>query len=384
VFQTVCGRIAEYLDFPPESAAGTTATLALWAVLSYVYPAWDAVPYLSLGGPMSSGKTRVLDVLQRLTLRPVSSSNLTAPALFRVLHAYGGTMLYDEAERLRQSTPDVQEINSVLLAGYRRGGTAIRLEPVDDTFRPVRFGVYGPKALACIAGLPPALASRCVRVVMSRAAAGSPKPRRRIDADTAAWQSARDDLHGLALEHGPRWVELASSKHVVPADLGGRNYELWQPLLALAGWFEEHGAENLLGLVQAHALTSVAAAADDTVPEADEILLELLAEAVRGLHQPTSKELLAAARLRDEATFKRWQTGWVTGRLKAYGIPTPRKSNGARRYRDVTPAQLREIGERYGIDLGFGGVEPTPESVPVVTAVPRGARSGTAAECRSL
>ena len=109
--------------------------------------------------------------------------------------------------------------------------------------------------------------------------------------------------------------------------------------------------------MQSHALASVSAAADDAVPEADEILLELLAEAVRDHRPPTSKELLDAAKVRDEATFKRWQTGWVTGRLKAYGIPTPRKSNGARRYRDVTPAQLREIGERYGIDLGFGGAE---------------------------
>ena len=28
------------------------------------------------------------------------------------------------------------------------------------------FDVYGPKALACIAGLPPALASRCIPVTM--------------------------------------------------------------------------------------------------------------------------------------------------------------------------------------------------------------------------
>src|SRR5262249_60873535 len=75
VFQNVCSLIAQYLEFPPEAAAGTTATLALWAVFTYLYPAWDAVPYLSLGGPMASGKTRVLDVLQRLAFRPESSSH---------------------------------------------------------------------------------------------------------------------------------------------------------------------------------------------------------------------------------------------------------------------------------------------------------------------
>ncbi|MBM3982936.1 MAG: hypothetical protein FJ304_22225, partial [Planctomycetes bacterium] len=147
VFKGVSERIAHFLDFGDDGAApGTTATLALWTILSYCYPAWDAVPYLSVGGPMGSGKSRVLDVLQRLAFRPLSSSNVTGPALFRTLHASGGVVLYDEAERLRQSTPDQQELISLFLAGYRRGGCATRLEPLPDGgFRPVKYDVYGPK-----------------------------------------------------------------------------------------------------------------------------------------------------------------------------------------------------------------------------------------------
>jgi hypothetical protein len=353
VFRNVCERFAHYLDFPADAAPGTTATLALWTVLTYAYPAWDALPYLFVGGPLASGKSRVLDVLQRLTFRPLSSSSLTAPTLFRTLHAAGGTMLYDEAERLRQSTPEQQELQSVFLCGYRRGGCATRLEPVGDSFRPVRFDVFGPKALACIAGLPPTLASRCIPVTMFRSAADSEKPKRRIDADALTWQSVRDDLHVLALEHGPEWMELASRTGVVPPGIGGRNYELWQPLLALAWWFQERGCDRLLGLVQAHAGASVASAKDDAIPEADEVLLELLTERVLAHEPPTSGELLAAARQRDEATFKTWQPKTVTTRLKTYGIAVPAKTNGERRYRDVTPARLREIQQRYGVDLGI-------------------------------
>jgi hypothetical protein len=350
----VCGRVAEYLDFPPDAAPGTTAALALWAVLSYLYSAFDAVPYLYVGGPMGSGKSRVLDVLQRLVFRPVASSNVSAPTVFRTLHAYGGTMLFDEAERLRQSTPDQQEIQSVFLAGYRRGGCATRLEPVGDSFRPVRFEVYGPKALACIAGLPPTLASRCVPITMFRSAADSEKPKKRIDADPARWQAVRDDLHVLVLEHGPDWVGLAARRDVVPAGIGGRNYELWQPLLALAGWFQDHGADNLLGLLQRFALASVAGAKDDAIPEADEVLLELLAERIKAHDPPTTGELLASARQRDEVTFGKWWTAKTVGnRLKTYGIPVPAKVGGARRYRDVTPAQLVQIQQRYGVDLGL-------------------------------
>ncbi len=83
-----------------------------------------------------------------------------------------------------------------------------------DSFQSVSFDVYGPKALACINGLPPALASRAIPISMIRAAADSPKPRRRIDAHPERWQALRDDLHIMALEHGPRWPELSQPSTV--------------------------------------------------------------------------------------------------------------------------------------------------------------------------
>src|SRR5262249_8067223 len=158
-------------DLPADTAAGTTATVALWVVLTYCYQAWPAVPYLFVGGPIGSGKSRLFEILIRLVFRALASSNLTGPALFRTLHDRGGTLVYDEAERLRQATDaGQQELLSMLLAGYKRGGQATRLEPIGDSFRSVAFDVYGPKALACVAGLPPALASRCIPVTMFRAA----------------------------------------------------------------------------------------------------------------------------------------------------------------------------------------------------------------------
>jgi hypothetical protein len=354
-FQSVCERINHFLDMPAATAQGTTATLALWVILTYTYPAWDAVPYLYVGGPLGSGKSRVLEVLQRVVFRPLSSSNLTAPTLFRTLHSQGGVLLLDEAERVRQATPDQQELQTILLSGYKRGVTASRLEKLaDGSFQPTQFAVYGPKALACIAGLQPTLSSRCVPVMMFRSAANSPKPKRRLDADPMAWQTVRDDLHALALEHGPTWAQLPALAHVVPSGIGGRNYELWQPLLALAGWLEEHGSDGLLPLVQEHARETVANAKDDAVPEADEILLELLTARVVDHYPPTSAELLKSAQERDPITFKLWTPNGVTRRLGAYGITTPKKVNGERRYRDVLPAQLEEIQAHYGVSLGLG------------------------------
>jgi hypothetical protein len=45
-------------------------------MLTYVYAAWDAVPYLFVTGPAGSGKTRVFELLGRLVNRPMMSSNM--------------------------------------------------------------------------------------------------------------------------------------------------------------------------------------------------------------------------------------------------------------------------------------------------------------------
>jgi hypothetical protein len=374
LFKRICQRIASFIDFPHEVAVGTTATLALWVMLTYIYQAWGAIPYLFVGGPLGSGKSRVFEILARLVFRPLTTSNLTAPALFRTLNDRGGVVVFDEAERLRQSTPDVQEILSMFLAGYKRGGKATRLEAVGDTWRPVEFDVYGPKALACIAGLPTTLSSRCIPVTMFRAAPDSPKPRYRIDADPEGWQRLRDDLHALALEHGAVWLQLARRSDVCPSGLSGRAYELWQPLLALASWIESHGAIGLLDLLRQHALAAVEANRDDQTPEADEVLLEELTQLVRLGHLPTPGEILDKAKERDPRTFDKWVAQTISRRLKSYGIATPKKSHGERRYRDVTLDTLLRIQRHYGIDLGITDNVPRPKSSPPIDPLATPAR----------
>jgi len=285
---------------------------------------------------------------------------MTAPALFRTLHARGGTLLLDEAEQLKNTRdPAVAELLSMLLAGYKKGGSAMRLEPVGDSFRTVSFDVFGPKALACVAGLPPALASRAIPVIMFRASPSSPKPRRVIDADPGRWQRLRDGLHALALDTGPQWLDLARRDDCVP-DMSGRDFELWQPLLAIAAWVDENGARGLLPLLQDHASAVIEASRAAQTVDADEVLLRLLAQAVLAGGQPTPGELLRQAQEAEPALFKSWTARAVTSHLTRYGVPTPSKISGRRVFRDVTVDQLREIQAAYGLDLALDHAETDP------------------------
>jgi len=352
IFQRLCRCISHYIDFPKAQAPGTTATLALWVLLTYCYPAWSAIPYLYLGGPAGSGKSRVFEVLSRLIFRPLQSSSLSAAALFRTLHGKGGTLLYDEAERLKQNAPDVAEITAMLLAGYKRGGRATRLEPIGDgTFKTMEFQVYGPKAMACIRGLPVALSSRCITVVMFRAASGSAKPRRRIDAYTERWQTLRDDLHALALDCGTDFLDMAQQDDVCPK-MSGRAFELWQPLLALASWVECCGAAGLLELMQDYAASSIESGREDQTPDCDEILLRMLGNLRQLGISPIAKDVLGKAKEEEPQTFSSWSAKGVANALRRYGVET-HKTQGRRSYGHITLDQLRRIQTTYNMDLNL-------------------------------
>ncbi len=351
LFKSLFDQFLNFLEFPVEETVGVAATLSLWTMLTYTYPAWPTVPYLSIGGPLGSGKSRVFDVLAPLVFNPLPSSNLTAACLFRTLHTQAGTLLLDEAERLRDRTPDVGELLSILLAGYKQGGQATRLERVGDDFKPTSFDVYGPKAIAGISTLPSALALRCIPIMMFRVAKNSPVPKRRIDPTRPVWGQLRDELHCMALAYGQSVVKMARWQPAC-ADLNGRNLELWQPILAMAKLIEEAGMDGLVETVQAHALKSIDSAHEEIVPEVDEILLRLLRQMLRDKKWGvTAGELLEAAIAEEPSLFTKYTARGISAVLGRYGIRAER-SGGKRLFRP-TEEQWKAIERAYGIDLGF-------------------------------
>jgi hypothetical protein len=203
------------------------------------------------------------------------------------------------------------------------------------------------------------------------------KPQRRIDADVTAWQKLRDDLHALALEHGSTWLALAQKTSVCPKGISGRAYELWQPLLALASWVESYGADKLLPMMQRFALDSIDGARDDQIPDADQALLEILADKLRIGDRPTPGEICDRAKERDKATFDKWSGRTVSNRLRPYGL-VAKKYDRRREYR-YTLADLARIQRNYMIDLGVPD-ETAPETAsPASPFVPETPFSGTEA-----
>lgn len=360
-FQDLLLAFRDYVHLPPETAGGTVTTLACWVILSYCYDLFDSIPYLAIGGPAGSGKSRVFELLSQIVFRPLSSSNLSSPSLFRSIESYGGVVLLDEAEQLRECrSSNAQELLPCLLAGYKKGGCVNRCKTdKNGDYEPTSFNVFGPKALASINSLPPPLASRCIQVPMLRAPKDCPQSRKRVSQDAERFQKIRDSLHALSLTFAHELRVLPTRQDVCPS-MSGRNFELWQPLLAIADWLEGHGCESALEILQEHSLRTVADSQEAATPPEDELLLELLAAADRGL---TATDLLTMAKSRELSMFRNSSARDVAERLKRYGLKS-RSSNGRKIFRP-TNGDLLRIQETYGVDLGQQCSTPGTDDVRV-------------------
>jgi hypothetical protein len=351
LFHNLCDQIGRFIVFPEEDAAGALATVALWTMLTYCYPAWAAVPYLHVAGTLASGKSRLLDVLSRLVRRPIMASSMTAGVLFRTLHEHGGTLLLDEAERLGDQSAS-SELRTVLLAGYRAGGRVARLRAHAGEFRPVHFDVFGPKALGGIGELPPALASRCIRVSMLRTAGSNAQVRASLDADVARWQQLRDDIHALILARATEILSAAQTADDLTDGLSGRDAELWRPLLVLARLCDSGGSTALPECLRAYADAVVADSQDDTAPEPERILVGMLAASVANQQSDvTPKELLGQAQKAEPAAFRGWTPHRVASALRRYGLHTAKTSGGRRSYRQLTGEHIRRVTRLYGFSI---------------------------------
>jgi hypothetical protein len=149
--------------------------------------------------------------------------------------------------------------------------------------------------------------------------------------------------------------------------MSGRNFELWQPLLAIAAWFEDHGVKGFLGMLRDHAIRCIEVSREAATPPDDEVLLQALAQAVRGGVAPTAGELLVTVQAVEPSLFHNWSARAVSAHLGRYGLRS-RKSNG-RHVFGPTDTDLLQLQTNYSIELDMPN-NPTPDNVPYVPHVP--------------
>jgi len=136
--------IHRYVDLSPpfEEIA------AHYVLLTWVYDAFQELPYLRFRGNYGTGKTRALLTIGSLCYKPFFASGAsTVSPIFHVLDAFGGTLVLDEADfRFSDATA---EIAKVLNNGTVAGLPVLRtMTNSHRELNPQAFSVFGPKVVA--------------------------------------------------------------------------------------------------------------------------------------------------------------------------------------------------------------------------------------------
>jgi len=121
---------------------------AYYVLLSWVFDAFNEVPYLRFRGDYGSGKTRALIATGSIAYRGFFASGAsTVSPIFHTLDNFGGTLVLDEADlRFSDKWADLVKI---LNNGTVRGMPVLRsVQNRTKEFDPAAFSVYGPKIVA--------------------------------------------------------------------------------------------------------------------------------------------------------------------------------------------------------------------------------------------
>ena len=146
----------------------------LWIMHTHVvYDHFDATPRLAFLSPEpASGKTRALELTERLVPNPVPTVNVSPAYLFRKVGAGDGTVLLDEIDTVfGPKAKDNEDIRGLLNAGHRRGAVVGRCVVKGKTIETEEVPAFAPVALAGLGWLPDTIMSRAIVIRMQRRAA---------------------------------------------------------------------------------------------------------------------------------------------------------------------------------------------------------------------
>lgn len=208
--------------------------LTVYAAHTHAAEHLHSTPRLQVDSPVpESGKTTVLEHLERLCRRAVLASSISSSALLaRLVAIEPRTLLLDEVDRtLDPKKSDVGELLSILNSGYKVGATRPTLVPVKDGgWEPRELPTFAPVVMAGNQpNLPADTQSRIIRILLLPDWSGR--------AEESDWEvkDAEASMLGARLA---RWTrqnrEAFRDRPQMPPGCTSRFREKWQPLARVA------------------------------------------------------------------------------------------------------------------------------------------------------
>ena len=222
LYERLVGAIHRHIDLDER---GAYVILATWPLLSFIFTAFPAIPFLLLLGPKATGKTQALEVLSKLC-RCGFKAHTTGAALGDMIQTHRASCFSDQANQLEAG------LLQILIDSYKAGACRI-ITNMDDRGNPLRFETFSPKAFAAHKEFNDDLADRCIPFSFAPAT-GNPE---RLLASDECLDEVRRELYRFALVNGHRVFTTPAFQNSdeVAARLGfsARAWELWSVMEAI-------------------------------------------------------------------------------------------------------------------------------------------------------
>jgi hypothetical protein len=206
--------------------------VALWVAHTYAFDAADTTPYLSVNSPeKQSGKTRLLEVAEKIVMNPWLTGRTTAAALVRKINGQHPTLLLDESDTAFQQEKEyVAALRGILDTGYRKSGKASLCVGQGAAIEVRDFQTFSPKAIAGIGQLPDTVRDRSIPIKLKRARRGAVARFREREANREGLEIAAR----LATWCAANLETLRQARPEILTQLSDRQSDCCEPLLAIA------------------------------------------------------------------------------------------------------------------------------------------------------
>ena len=332
--------IHRYVDFSESFENVATH----YVLLSWLYDAFNELPYLRLRGDYGSGKTRALLTIGSLCYKGFFASGAsTVSPIFHTLDAFRGTLIFDEADF--RFSDERAEIVKILNNGNVSGLPVLRtMMNRQREFNPQAFQVFGPKVVATRGSYEDkGLESRFLTEEMGSRKLRSDIP---INLPDSFKDEARELRNKLLLYRFHRRHEVKLDESLVDPNIEPRLNQILLPLMSVVA--DDTLRSELRSMAQEAQLNLVADRGLLVEAQVLEILAELIAGSQRQVVPVADIATLLIERYGDE--YDRPITNrWVGSVLRKRLNIRTYKSHGVY----VVPVQERSkielLFERYGV-----------------------------------
>jgi hypothetical protein len=206
--------------------------VTLWTAHTHAFEAADCTPYLAINSPeKQSGKTRLLEVVEKIVMNPWLTGRTTAAALVRKIDGEHPTLLLDESDTAFQQEKEyVAALRGILDSGYRKSGKASLCIGQGAAIEVRNFHTFAAKAIAGIGRLPDTVQDRSLPIRLKRARRGQVERFREREAQREGSEIAAR----LAAWCAVNLEKLRQARPEIPAQLSDRQADTCEPLLAVA------------------------------------------------------------------------------------------------------------------------------------------------------